>query len=230
MPYGQNKVICMINDYPVLTPLKICPVCGEKLDPNHKEEDRIFCSSNHCDYSEHFLSGPIVSQISNFMMAYAKQQNILAVKIKGHELQIHEAFRPDALLPLLVEKAYRSYKLSGLNSIEGLEFPLRSIEDKHGLIKYRVIYSPVTPYTSFHNAAMVVADSFEELLVLTQKLSSEQYKDFVDFDILLDRMSQSTSVSAQIEHSFIPDVRSIKEAIDIALKDQSATGQVQRVK
>lgn len=178
----------MLETYPIMTPLRFCPVCGEPLESSVIDSStERGCSSGTCKYHEPGIAGSYVSLISRMLTHYAQAGSIMVATVRGQEIPTHIAMRPDALLPLLVDRAYNTHTAAGLNVYPGLEFPLRAISDKNGLLQYRTTYQSGFALANIHVASLVLTDTFEELLTLSHKNSDSKYQDFVNFDILLDR-------------------------------------------
>lgn len=203
--------------------LSFCPACGAELIQPKDSKTRVNC--DNCAYHEHPQSGPIVTLMAKALSNYAISRDVDFAKINGCELEINEALQPTALLPLLVRRTYKVHAMSGLHAYRGLRFPLQAIEDKNSLLKYRVIYDTDQPI-SIHLPALLLVDSFEELLHLTHLNTNNKYKDFVDFDVLIQKMSLENINLHSSQNNVFKFTDEMISAIETLAKKHNNIGQV----
>lgn len=161
--------------------LERCSECGGKLDVADMNMDA-FHSCSVCNYTQHPETPERVDALCDHMVNACYARGVDTCLIQEHEVNVKEAMRADALLPLFAEYGARFYK-------EGYIRNFKAIQDTNGLIKYRTVYAPDDTTKNIREDMTGFIEILDRFVEQTRSRRHDLSEKVVDINLLVDGLS-----------------------------------------
>lgn len=162
-----------------LASLDVCPTCGTALVPVVSNEDiTISQDCPSCGYAQEPENRKQLETLGSVLVDECYQRGIDVFVIQEHTLTVAEALRADALLPVMIQKCNNTIK--GSSSL-----PFITIEDKHGLVKYRAVYFKNKGNSNPEFYTFTLISMLETMINETRKKNPDGPTNIIDFDPVL---------------------------------------------